>query len=332
MATTTGPAGGPGSGPGSTGPVSTATAPRPTAVGVGAGVGAAVGAYALWGLFPLYWPLLAPAGSVEILAHRIAWTLVGMLGVLTVLRRWSALRGLGARTWVLITTASVLITVNWGVYIWGVTHDRVVDSALGYYVNPLVSVLLAVLVLHERLRAAQWAALAVAGVAVVVLTLAAGTLPWIALVLAGSFGLYGLIKKTVPLEPVPGLAAEGFLLGPVAVGYLVWLQVAGSDATGHGTFLGHGVGHALLLAAAGPVTAIPLLLFAVGARRLPLATLGLLQYVNPTLQFLLGVVVEHEPMPPARWAGFVLVWLALVVFSVDAVRARRAAQPTRSMV
>ena len=275
------------------------------------GFAAALGAYGLWGLFPAFWPLLAPAGSLEILAHRIAWTLVGMLGVLTLTGRWSALRGLSRRTWALITLASVLITVNWGVFIWGVTHGRVLESALGYYVNPLVSVALAVTVLGERLPRRQWVALGIATVAVVVLTVAAGTLPWVALVLAVSFGVYGLIKKTVPLDPVPGLTAEGFLLGPVAVGYLVVLQIAGQ-----GTFLGHGTGHALLLAATGPVTAAPLLLFALGARWLPLATLGLLQYLNPTLQFLIGVLVEHEPMPPARWAGFVLVWIALVVFAV----------------
>jgi chloramphenicol-sensitive protein RarD len=291
------------------------------------GVAAALGAYTWWGLFPAFWPLLAPAGSVEILAHRVAWTLVGMLALLTVLGRWSALRGLGTRTWVTITAASVLITVNWGVYIWGVTHGRVVESALGYYVNPLVSVLLAVVVLRERLRPAQWAALGIAAAAVVVLTATAGTFPWIALVLAGSFGLYGLIKKTVPLDPVPGLTAEGFLLGPVAVGFLVWLQVVGT-----GTFVGHGVGHTLLLVAAGPITAVPLLLFAVGARRLPLVTLGVLQYVNPTLQFVWGVAVEGEPMPAPRWIGFGLVWLALVVFTVDALRRSPQPQPMRSTV
>ena len=289
-----------------------------------AGFTAALAAYGRWGLFPAFWPLRAPAGSVEILAHRIAWTLVLMLGVLALTRRWSALRGLSRRTWVLVTVASLLITVNWGVFIWGVTHGRVLDSALGYYVNPLVSVALAVTVLGERLPRRHWVALGIAGVAVVVLIVAAGTLPWVALVLAVSFGLYGLIKKTVALDPVPGLAAEGFLLGPVAVGYLVVLQVAGT-----GTVVGQGTGHALLLAATGPVTAAPLLLFAVAARRLPLAALGLLQYLNPTLQFLIGVLVEHEPMPPSRWAGFVLVWIALVVFAVPGrgrtVRARSAA-------
>ncbi|GLZ50892.1 EamA family transporter RarD [Actinomycetospora sp. NBRC 106378] len=300
------------------------------------GLVAALGAYVLWGAFPAFWPLLAPAGSVEILAHRIAWTLVGMLVVLTAMRGWSQLRGQSARTWLTITVASVLITINWGVYIWGVTHDRVVESALGYYVNPLVSVVLAVLVLGERLRRVQWVAVGIATVAVAVLWAGTGALPWVALVLAGSFGVYGLLKKRVPLAPVAGLTAEGFLLGPLAIGYLVWLQ-----AVGVGTF-GQGTTHTLLLVAAGPVTALPLLLFAFGAQRLPLATLGLLQYVNPTLQFVWGVFVEHEPMPPARWTGFVLVWVALLVFAVDgwtSSRRRgsgpvgtRPAQPTRSTV
>ncbi|WP_018330829.1 EamA family transporter RarD [Actinomycetospora chiangmaiensis] len=308
----------------------------PTARPPRSGLVAALGAYVLWGTFPAFWPLLAPAGSVEILAHRIAWTLVGMLVVLTAVRGWSQLRGQTTRTWLTITLASVLITVNWGVYIWGVTHGRVVESALGYYVNPLVSVVLAVVILGERLRRVQWVAVGIATVAVAVLWAGTGALPWVALVLAGSFGFYGLLKKRVPLGPVAGLTAEGFLLGPIAIGYLVWLQVVGI-----GTF-GQGTAHTLLLVAAGPVTALPLLLFAFGAKRLPLATLGLLQYVNPTLQFVWGVFVDHEPMPPARWVGFVLVWLALLVFAVDgwtASRRRaagpvgaRPAQPTRSTV
>ncbi|HEY2225538.1 EamA family transporter RarD [Actinomycetospora sp.] len=307
----------------------------PTARPPRSGLVAALGAYTLWGTFPAFWPLLEPAGSVEILAHRIAWTLVGMLVLLTLLRGWSQLRGQTWRTWVIITGASVLITVNWGVYIWGVTHDRVVESALGYYMNPLVSVVLAVVVLGERLRRVQWVAVGIATAAVAVLWAGTGALPWVSLVLAFSFGFYGLLKKRVPLAPVAGLTAEGFLLGPIAIGYLVWLQ-----AVGTGTF-GHGTAHTLLLISAGPVTAIPLLLFAAGARRLPLATLGLLQYVNPTLQFGWGVLVEHEPMPPARWIGFVLVWVALGCFAVDGWRAHRregrersaaAGQPTRSTV
>lgn len=285
------------------------------------GLPAAVGAYTIWGLFPPFWELMAPAGSVETLAHRIGWTFVAMLAVLAVTGRWRDLRGLPARTWFLITLASVFIAVNWGTYIWAVSHGRVVDSALGYFVNPLFSVLLAVLVLGERLRRWQWVAIAVACAACVVLAVGSGTVPWVAFVLAAAFALYGLIKKTVALEPVPGLAAEGFLLGPVSIVFLVVLQLAGT-----GTFLGNGVGHALLLVATGPATAVPLLLFAFGARRLSLTTLGVLQYLNPILQFGWGVLVEGEPMPPSRWLGFALVWLALMIFSVDAVRAHRTAR------
>jgi chloramphenicol-sensitive protein RarD len=247
----------------------------------------------------------------------VAWTLLGMLVVLTAVRRWSDLRGLPWRTWALITTGSVLVTANWGTYIWAATHDHVVDSALGYYATPLVSVALAVLVLRERLRPAQWVAIGLAVAAVAVLTLGTGRLPWITLVLAMSFGLYGLVKKRIPLDPIPGLTAEGFLLGPLAIVFLVGLQIAGV-----GTFLGHGAGHALLLVATGPVTALPLLLFAAGAQRLPLATLGVLQYINPTLQFLIGVLVDHEPMPTSRWAGVALVWAALLLFTGDALRRR----------
>ncbi|MDD7965978.1 EamA family transporter RarD [Actinomycetospora lemnae] len=283
--------------------------------GAGRGYAAALAAYSLWGLSPAFWPLLAPADAVESVAHRVAWTLIGMLGVITVARRWADLRGLAGRTWLLVLAGSVLIAVNWGVYIWATTNGHVVDAALGYYATPLVSVLLAVLVLRERLRPAQWVAIGLAVVAVVVLTVGTGRLPWITLVLAMSFGVYGLVKKRVPLDPVPGLTAEGFLLGPLAIVFIVWLQ-----ATGAGTFTGHGVGHALLLMAAGPVTALPLLLFAAGAKRLTLATLGVLQYVNPTLQFLWGVLVAGEPMPVSRWIGVSLVWAALVVFTADALR------------
>ncbi|MEJ2888352.1 EamA family transporter RarD [Actinomycetospora aeridis] len=285
--------------------------------GAGRGYAAAITAYTLWGFSPAFWPFLAPASALESLAHRVAWTLVGMLGVITVARRWSDLRGLPARTWLLITAGSVLIAANWGTYIWAATHDHVVDSSLGYYTTPLVSVLLAVLVLGERLRPAQWVAIGMAVAAVVVLTVGTGRLPWISIVLALSFGTYGLVKKRVPLDPIPGLTAEGFLLGPVAIAFLVVLQVVGA-----GTFTGHGVGHVLLLMAAGPITAIPLLLFAAGAQRLTLATLGVLQYINPTLQFLYGVVVGDEPMPVSRWIGVGLVWAALVLFTTDALRAR----------
>ncbi|MBB5954789.1 chloramphenicol-sensitive protein RarD [Saccharothrix tamanrassetensis] len=283
------------------------------------GVVFGVGAYFIWGIVPAYWPLLAPAGAVEILAHRIAWSLLVMVLITAVLGRWAGLRTLSRRGWLMVAAASVLIAVNWGVYIHAVNTGHVVEAALGYFINPLVSVLLGVLVLRERLRGAQYAAIATAVAAVVVLAVDYGRLPWISLALACSFGLYGLLKKTVPLDATASLTAESIVLAPLAVGYLVWLGPAG-------TFHDHGVGHALVLVSAGVVTAIPLMLFGAGARRVPLITMGMLQYLAPILQFAWGVFVKHEPMPPSRWFGFALVWVALAVFTVDALRSRRKPQ------
>ena len=284
----------------------------------GRGIASAVGAYTLWGLFPAFWPLLAPAGAVEVLAHRIAWTAVLMIGVLSAVRGWRALRMLSPRGWGMVTAAALLIALNWGLYIYAVLDGQVVEAALGYFISPLVSVLLGVVVLGERMRRAQWAAVGLATVAVVVIAIEGGRPPWIGLVLALSFGTYGLIKRTVPLQATASVTAEGLVLGPLAVACVVWLEVAGP-----GTLTGFGVGHALLLAAAGPATALPLLLYGVAARRVPLSTIGVLMYLNPTLQFLWGVLVVGEAMPTGRWVGFVLVWTALVVFTADLVRTSR---------
>lgn len=280
-----------------------------------------LGAYSIWGLFPAFFPLLAPTGPTEILAHRMVWTLVLMLGVLVLTGRLHTLRGLPPRTWAMAGAAAVLISVNWGVYIYAVNSGKVVEAALGYFINPLVSVLLAVLVLRERLRRWQLVALGVAAVAVAALTIDYGRPPWLALTLAASFGLYGLIKKTVPLDPRASLTAEGLVVVPFALAWLVWLQVQGA-----GTAIPLGTGHTLLLLAAGPLTAVPLLLFGGAAQRVPLATLGLLQYLTPVLQFIWGVAVVHENMPSSRWLGFGLVWAALVVFTVDAVRNARSSR------
>lgn len=285
------------------------------------GVALGAAAYALWGLFPAFWSLLAPAGAVEILAHRIAWTMVLMAGVLTVLRGWPALRTLSVKGWLMVTAAALAIAINWGLFIYGVLIHRVVEIALGYFMSPLVSVLLGVLVLHERLRVAQCVALALAVAAVLVLSVQNGQPPWLALLLAISFGLYGLIKKTVPLPATASLTAEGLVLGPIAASYLIWLSVAG-----YGTF-GYGVPHSVLLIAGGPVTAIPLLLFGAAARRIPLATLGTLLYLTPTLQFLWGWLVNHEPVPALKWVGFALVWVALVIFTVDLWQSQARATP-----
>ncbi|WP_240157631.1 EamA family transporter RarD [Pseudonocardia broussonetiae] len=290
----------------------------------GRGVGAAVAAYSMWGLFPAFWPLLAPAAPVEVLAHRIGWTAVLMAGVLAVLRGWGELATLRLRSWLAVFAGGVFIAVNWGVYIGSVFAGLVIEAALGYFMSPLVSVLLAVVVLRERLRPAQWAAVATAVVAVVVIAVEGGRPPWVALVLATSFGLYGLIKSTVPLTAAAGLTAESLALGPVALGVIAWFEL-----TGTGTMAGFGPGHLLLLVAAGPVTALPLLLYAVGARRVPMSTIGVLMYINPTLQFLWGVLVVREEVPPLRWVGFVLVWAALVVFTVDLVRTARSDRAAR---
>jgi chloramphenicol-sensitive protein RarD len=283
------------------------------------GVLCGVGAYASWGLFPAFFGLLAPAGATEILAHRVLWTLVLMILVLAVLGRLSGLRHLGPRTWVLVAAASAAIAVNWGVYIYAVVSGQVIEAALGYFINPLVSVLFGVLFFRERLRPAQIAALIAAAVAVLVITFDYGRPPLLALTLALSFATYGLIKKVVPLDPRTSLAGEGIVAMPFAVAYLVFLGI-----TGTGTFFGNGAGHSLLLISAGVVTAVPLLLFGAAAQRVPLATLGMLQYLTPSLQMVWGVFVLHEDMPASRWIGFALIWAALVVFSTDAlIRVRR---------
>jgi chloramphenicol-sensitive protein RarD len=275
---------------------------------------AGVAAYLLWGLFPLYWPLLEPAAAVEILAHRIVWSVVVLAAVLTATSGFRWVWHLGRRRTLLLGLASVLITVNWGTYIYGVNSEHVVETSLGYFINPLVTVALAVTLLRERLRRAQWAAVAIAALAVAVLTIDYGRPPYIALTLACSFGLYGLVKKRVGVDGAQSLAVETAFLVLPALGYLIWL-----GATGAGTFTSDGAGHAALLAGGGIATAVPLILFGVSAIRVPLTTLGLLQYLAPVMQFLIGVLVYGESMPLSRLAGFALVWVALVVFTVDAV-------------
>jgi chloramphenicol-sensitive protein RarD len=287
------------------------------------GVALGIGAYVIWGLFPAFWPLLEPAGPIEVLSHRIAWTTVLMAVVLTAAGGWSELRALSRRGWLLVVAAAVLIAVNWGTFIYAVAIDHVVEVALGFYISPMVSVLLGVSVLRERLRRPQWFALAVVVAAVAVITAGGGQVPVLALVLAATFGLYGLLKKTVPLTARAGLTAEGIVLGPLAFGLLLWLETAG-----RGSFGAHGPGHALLLIAAGPVTAVPLLLFGAAARRIPLSTIGVLQYVTPTLQFGWGVAVVHEPMPSTRWIGFGLVWVALTIFTADLLALARRGPTT----
>ena len=272
------------------------------------------GAYLLWGLFPLYWPLLAPSAPLEVLAHRILWSLVVVVVLLAVTRRVEQVRAAvrDRRRLAQIALAAVVVAVNWGTYIYGVTNDRVVETSLGYFVNPIVTVLLGVVVLGERLRPAQWTALGAAFVAVVVLTVENGSPPWIALVLAFSFGTYGLLKKTAGVGAVEGLAIETGVLLPVAAVYVVVI--------GGGTFATEGVGHAALLALSGVVTAIPLLLFGAAASRIPLSTLGVLQYLAPSMQFVLGITLFDEPLPAVKLLGFSLVWCAVALFTVDLLR------------
>ncbi len=275
-------------------------------------------AYLLWGLFPLYWPLLRPAGAVEILAHRVVWSLVVVVALLAVARSWSWLRVLGRRRLGLLTLASAVIAVNWGVYIWGVNAGHVVETSLGYFINPLVTVLLGVVLLHERLRPAQWAAVGLAGVAVLILTVDYGRPPWIALVLACSFGTYGLVKKTVGIGAVESLTVETGVLAVPALAYLLVVHAGGDGTLGH-----EGARQAVLLVGSGVVTAVPLLCFGAAAIRIPLTTIGLLQYLAPVMQFLLGVLWFREEMPASRVAGFTLVWAALLILTADGVNHHR---------
>jgi chloramphenicol-sensitive protein RarD len=281
-----------------------------------------VGAYLLWGLLPLYWPLLEPAGAVEILAHRIAWSLVVVVGVLVVRNRWGFLRPLLAdrRAVLGLTVAALLIGANWLVYIWAVNAEHVVETSLGYFINPIVSVLMGVTLLGERLRSLQWVAVGIGVVAVGVLTAAYGRLPWIALTLALTFAIYGLVKKQVGgrVAAAESLAFETVVLILPAVAVIGWLEVSGRAEFGHA-----GAGNALLLAAAGPITVVPLLFFAGAARRIPLSALGLLQYLAPVMQFAIGVAIRQEAMPASRWVGFGLVWSALVLLGVEGLAVRR---------
>ncbi|MEU5859620.1 MULTISPECIES: EamA family transporter RarD [unclassified Nonomuraea] len=285
-----------------------------------------IAAYTMWGLFPLYWPLLKPSGAVEILAHRMVWSLVAVVAVLAVRRHWSWFRELARqpRKLVLLAIGAVVITVNWGTYIYAVNTGHVVESALGYFINPLVSVLFGVLVLRERLRPLQWTAVGFAALAVVVLTVDYGRLPWIALTLAVSFGVYGLVKKQANVAATESLAVETLVLLLPALGYLIYLEFAGGA-----TFGQEGAGHALLLVGAGIITAVPLIFFGAAAIRVPLSTVGVLQYIAPILQFVVGVTIAGEVMPPSRWIGFSIVWLALAIFTYDSFRAARTAARVR---
>jgi chloramphenicol-sensitive protein RarD len=284
-------------------------------------------AYAMWGFFPIYFKLLEPSPPLEILAHRVLWSLVFIGLLLSGMRNWRFLRRLAGNRRLLagVTLAGLLIGVNWATYIIGVNSSRVVETALGYFITPLVVVLLGVTVQRERLRPWQWIAVGAGGVAVAVLTVDYGHLPYIALLLAASFGSYSLIKKRLSLRPAEGLFVESAVLAVPALVYLAHLNAVGAARFGHVSAL-----HTTLMVLAGVATAVPLLLFAASANRVPLVGLGILQYVAPILQLAFGVLLFHEPMPPARLAGFGLVWLALIIFTVDAIRGARGVRAERS--
>jgi chloramphenicol-sensitive protein RarD len=271
-------------------------------------------AYAVWGLFPMYFKALHDVPPLQVLMHRVVWSLAFLIIVLSVRRHWTWL-GQALRTPKVLAgfaASALLLSVNWFVYIWAVGQGRVVDASLGYFITPLVNVMFGLVLLDERLRSVQWSAVALAAAGVAWLAWHSGGLPWVALVLAATFGAYGLLRKTASLGALEGLTMETLLMFPAACAYLGWQYMGGSDA-----FTGAPLSAQLLLAAAGPITAIPLLMFAAGARRIPLSLLGLLQYIAPTLQFLLGVVLYHEPFGGARLVGFVLIWSGLAVYSLE---------------
>lgn len=291
----------------------------------------AFGAYFLWGFMPLYFILLAPIGPWEVVVWRILFSVVFCAILLTVTRTWpkllAILRDRRLVFWTII--AGLLIYVNWQVFLIGILTGHVIEGSLGYFINPIVTVLLGVLVLHERLRPAQWAAIAIAVVAVVVILVAYGTFPWIALTLAASFGAYGLVKKQIgpKVDAISGLTLESLWLTPIALVQLI--VVANTTGLVFGT---QGAGHTVLVTLAGVITAVPLLLFAAGARRAPLVVIGLLQFVAPIMQFLTGWWMLGEPMPLERWIGFGLVWVALIVLMVDSIASARGSRRASAVV
>jgi chloramphenicol-sensitive protein RarD len=281
-------------------------------------------AYVLWGFFPIYWKLLQDVPALQVIGHRIGWSFILLMGVILLTRQWKEFRSaaFAPRTIALYSVAAVLLSINWLVYVWGVNAGFIVETSLGYFINPLISVLLGMLFLGERLRPAQWVPVGLAAAGVTYLTVAYGRLPWIALSLAFSFGIYGLVKKVAPLGSLYGLTLETALVFPIALAYLLYVGV-----TGEGSFLRNGSLTDLLLIGTGVVTSIPLLMFASAARQIPLTMIGVLQYIAPTIQFLIGVFLYHEPFDQSRLIGFSLVWMALIIFWVENYFANRVPIP-----
>ncbi len=288
------------------------------------GLVAGAAAFTIWGLFPLYLHPLRAVPATQIIAHRITWSCLFILLWMLWRGELKSLTGIFVRPPLLgrLLITALLISGNWLVYVWGVSHGHIVDTSLGYYINPLLNVVLGIFVLRERLNPVQWLAVSLAAVAVAYLTFEAGRVPWIALTLAFSFSLYGLLRKVISVEALPGLATETILLLPLAAGYLLWCENSGSGAFGHagGDITG-------LLVGSGLVTAVPLFLFAYAARLLPYSTVGVLQYIGPSLQLLCGVLIFHERFNGARAAGFVLIWIALAIYAVDGVVRARLSTP-----
>ncbi len=278
-----------------------------------------VGSYVLWGLFPLYWPLLKPASPLEIVSHRAVWTLIFCLIVLALAKQLHSTIAIVKRPKMMagLFLSTILVSINWLTYIWATNNGHVVEAALGYYINPLIIIAFGVLLLREKMRPLQWLAVGIAAVGVAILTFDYGRLPWVAISLALSWGTYGLVKKKLDLGALNGLAIETLISFIPYVGYLIYL---GNQGTGQ---FGQSPGLTILLISAGAVTAIPLLLFNGSTTRLPYSTIGLLQYITPTIQFSIGVWVRHEDMPAARWIGFLVIWLALAALAADLVRSSR---------
>jgi chloramphenicol-sensitive protein RarD len=278
-----------------------------------------VSAYVLWGLFPLYWPLLQPANPLEIVSHRAVWTMVFCIVVLAVTHALKSTLATFKRPKVAakLFTTTILISINWLVYVWATNNGHVVEASLGYYINPLIIIAFGVILLKEKMRSLQWVAVSIATVGVIILTIDYGRLPWIALALALTWGTYGLVKKQLGLGALEGLAIETMIAFIPYCGYLIFI-----GAKSEGQF-GNEIGLTALLISAGAITAIPLLLFNGSTNRLPYTTIGLLQYITPTIQFSIGVWVNHEAMPPARWIGFLVIWLALITLAADLVKSGR---------
>jgi chloramphenicol-sensitive protein RarD len=279
------------------------------------------GAYAIWGFFPIYFKLLQAVPAIQIVAHRISWSFIILLILVSLKGQLRNIRVLiSPRIILLYLAAGILLSVNWLTYVWGVNSGFVIETSLGYFINPLVSVLLGVVILREKLRPLQWLPVGLASAGVIYLTVQHGSLPWIALALAFSFGIYGLLKKIAPLKSLPGLTIETAGVFIPALGFLIFSEIQQTGAFGHVD-----VKTTFLLILAGLVTAIPLIFFASGAPLVPLSTIGILQYIAPTLQFLIGVFVFHEPFSYHQMIGFAIIWLALIIFSIEGLNARKQA-------